>query len=57
MKLKLDLQDIFNRGDEIERALLDVIREAIRLRAGDRGLGADVSCSSRRLEAISAPLP
>ncbi len=29
MKLKLDLHDIFNRGVEIERALNDIIQEAI----------------------------
>jgi dsDNA-specific endonuclease/ATPase MutS2 len=29
VKLKLDLHDIYNRGDDIERALRDVIDEAI----------------------------
>ncbi len=29
MKLKLDLHDIYNRGDEIERALRAVIDEAV----------------------------
>ena len=29
MKLKLDLHDIFNRNGDIDRALNDVIREAI----------------------------
>ncbi|HUD69457.1 MAG TPA: Smr/MutS family protein [Acidimicrobiales bacterium] len=29
MKLKLDLHDIYNRGDDIDRALRDVIDEAI----------------------------
>ena len=33
MKLKLDLHDIYNRGDEIERALRDIINEAIRKKA------------------------
>ena len=33
MKLKLDLHDIFNRGRDIERALQDVMREAIDKRA------------------------
>lgn len=28
-KLKLDLHDIFNKGSEIERALNDIIEEAI----------------------------
>lgn len=29
MKLKLDLHDIYNRGVEIERALNDIIQEAV----------------------------
>lgn len=29
MKLKLDLHDLYNRGDEIERALRAVIDEAV----------------------------
>ena len=29
MKLKLDLHDIFNRGADIERALNDIIAEAV----------------------------
>jgi dsDNA-specific endonuclease/ATPase MutS2 len=29
MKLKLDLHDIYNRGDDIDRALRDVMDEAI----------------------------
>jgi dsDNA-specific endonuclease/ATPase MutS2 len=33
MKLKLDLHDIYNRGDDIERALRDVIEEAVRTKA------------------------
>lgn len=33
MKIKLDLHDIFNRGRDIERALNDVIKEAIEKRA------------------------
>ena len=32
-KLKLDLHDIYNRGDEIERALRAVIEEAVEKRA------------------------
>jgi DNA-nicking Smr family endonuclease len=33
MKLKLDLHDIFNRGRDIDRALNDIMREAIDKRA------------------------
>ncbi len=33
MKLKLDLHDIFNRGHEIDRALRDIIDEAVAKRA------------------------
>ena len=33
MKLKLDLHDIYNRGDEIERALRGIIDEAIEKKA------------------------
>jgi dsDNA-specific endonuclease/ATPase MutS2 len=33
VKLKLDLHDIYNRGDEIERALQQIIDEAIRIKA------------------------
>jgi len=33
MKLKLDLHDIYNRGEEIDRALREVIDEAVRKRA------------------------
>ncbi len=33
MKLTLDLHDVYNRGDEIERALRDVIDEAVRTKA------------------------
>jgi DNA-nicking Smr family endonuclease len=29
VKLKLDLHDIYNRGDDIERALRDIINEAV----------------------------
>jgi len=32
-ELKLDLHDIYNRGDDIDRALLDVIEEAVRTKA------------------------
>ena len=34
-KLKLDLHDIYNKGDEIERALRDVINEAVRIKASE----------------------
>ena len=33
MKLKLDLHDIYNRGTEIDRALRDIMDEAIEKRA------------------------
>ena len=33
VKLKLDLHDIYNRGDEIERALRSIIDEAIAKKA------------------------
>jgi dsDNA-specific endonuclease/ATPase MutS2 len=33
MKLKLDLHDIYNRGQDIDRALRDIIDEAVRTRA------------------------
>jgi len=33
MKLKLDLHDVYNRGEDIERALRDVIDEAVRKKA------------------------
>lgn len=33
MKLKLDLHDIFNKGDQIDRALRGIIDEAIRKKA------------------------
>jgi DNA-nicking Smr family endonuclease len=33
MKLKLDLHDIYNRGQDIERALQQIIAEAVRTRA------------------------
>nr|WP_231515259.1 hypothetical protein [Herbidospora cretacea] len=32
MKLKLDLHDIFNKGDQIDRALRGIIQEAIERR-------------------------
>ncbi len=32
MKLKLDLHEIYNRGDDIDRALRDIIDEAIEKR-------------------------
>jgi DNA-nicking Smr family endonuclease len=33
MKLKLDLHDIYNRGQDIDKALRDVIDEAVRKKA------------------------
>lgn len=33
MKLKLDLHDIFNKGDQIDRALRGIIDEAIQKKA------------------------
>ena len=33
MKLKLDLHDIYNRGDDIDRALRDIIDEAVAKKA------------------------
>ena len=33
VKLKLDLHDIFNKGDQIDRALRGIIDEAIRTKA------------------------
>ena len=33
MKLKLDLHEVYNRGPEIDRALQDIINEAVRIRA------------------------
>ena len=32
-KLKLDLHDIYNKGDQIDRALQEVIDEAVRIKA------------------------
>ncbi|MDQ2796056.1 MAG: Smr/MutS family protein [Actinomycetota bacterium] len=33
MKLKLDLHDVYNRGDEIERALREIMAEAVAKKA------------------------
>ena len=33
MKLKLDLHDIYNRGQDIDRALREIIDEAVRTKA------------------------
>ncbi|QVQ50345.1 Smr/MutS family protein [Spiractinospora alimapuensis] len=33
MKLKLDLHDIFNKGRDIDRALSDIMEEAVRKKA------------------------
>jgi DNA-nicking Smr family endonuclease len=32
-KLKVDLHDLYNKGDQIDRALRDVIYEAVRIKA------------------------
>jgi DNA-nicking Smr family endonuclease len=34
-KLKLDLHEIYNRGDLIDRALQDIINEAVRIKASE----------------------
>jgi dsDNA-specific endonuclease/ATPase MutS2 len=34
-KLKLDLHAIYNKGEEIDRALRDVIDEAVRIKASE----------------------
>ncbi|GAA3729168.1 dsDNA-specific endonuclease/ATPase MutS2 [Spinactinospora alkalitolerans] len=33
MKLKLDLHDVYNRGTDIDRALRDIMDEAVRTKA------------------------
>lgn len=33
VKLKLDLHDVYNRGDAIDRALREIIEEAVRIKA------------------------
>ncbi|HVB45776.1 MAG TPA: Smr/MutS family protein [Streptosporangiaceae bacterium] len=33
MKLKLDLHDIYNKGRDIDKALQDIIDEAVRIKA------------------------
>jgi DNA-nicking Smr family endonuclease len=33
VKLKLDLHDVYNRGHDIDRALRDIIEEAVRTKA------------------------
>ena len=33
MKLKLDLHDIYNRSEEIDRALREILDEAVRIKA------------------------
>ena len=33
MKLKLDLHEIYNRSDQLDRALRDIIDEAVRIKA------------------------
>jgi len=34
-RLKLDLHDVYNRGNEIDAALREVIEEAVRIKAGE----------------------
>jgi DNA-nicking Smr family endonuclease len=34
-RLKLDLHDLYNRGDLIDRALQDIINEAVRIKASE----------------------
>jgi DNA-nicking Smr family endonuclease len=34
-KLKLDLHDVYNKSDQIDRALRDVIDEAVRIKASE----------------------
>ena len=33
MKLKLDLHEIYNKGQDIDRSLMDIINEAVRIKA------------------------
>jgi DNA-nicking Smr family endonuclease len=33
VKLKLDLHEIYNKGQDIDRSLLDIINEAVRIKA------------------------
>lgn len=33
VKLKLDLHDVYNRGHDIDRALVEIIEEAVRVKA------------------------
>jgi DNA-nicking Smr family endonuclease len=33
VKLKLDLHEIYNKGQDIDRSLMDIINEAIRIKA------------------------
>ncbi len=33
VKLKLDLHDVYNRGQDIDRALLDIIEQAVKTKA------------------------
>lgn len=33
VKLKLDLHDIYNRSEQIDRALIDILNEALRIKA------------------------
>jgi DNA-nicking Smr family endonuclease len=33
VKLKLDLHDVYNKGQDIDRSLVNIINEAVRIRA------------------------
>ena len=33
MKLKLDLHDVYNKGQDIDRSLVNIINEAVRIKA------------------------
>jgi DNA-nicking Smr family endonuclease len=33
VKLKLDLHEIYNKGQDIDRSLMDIINEAVRIKA------------------------
>ena len=53
-KLKLDLHDIYNRGDQIDRALREVIDEAVRIKASE--VEIIPGKGSGQLEEAGAPL-
>ena len=52
-KLKLDLHDIYNRGDQIDAALDDIIRQA--LDRGERAVCGQLSVSEQTA-GLQAPL-